>query len=48
MDGGVFGIAGLGVEQAGLGAQAAMHAAAEITGDRGVDDFLQYPDTFFE
>src|SRR5574340_1136268 len=37
----VLGIAGLRVEQAGLGAQAAMHAGIEIAGDRRVDDFLQ-------
>ncbi len=44
----VFRIAGFGVEQTGLGAQAAMHAAVEIAGDGRVDEFLEDADTFFE
>ncbi len=46
VNGGVLGIAGFRIEQAGLGADAAVHATVEIAGDGGVDDLLEDPDAF--
>ena len=48
VDRGVLRIAAFGIEQACFGAQAAMHAAAEVARDRRVDDFLEDADAFVE